>query len=148
MLKFANLLLLGKAPGKTSFWDVESTVVYNVRVHVRSWIIWAESSEKVPSSMRKIMKLTSPCTCAKSHLGICSAFKHSVISNDSVSGRRRPWSDCADAQADLDFRCSHMSEDTFLRGESYILLLWIKSSLWSNNFKTSMVESILFIFSG
>ena len=41
-----------------------------------------------------------------------SPFIHSVVFNDSVSGQWRPWSDCADAQADLGLRCSHMPEDT------------------------------------
>ena len=31
--------------------------------------------------------------CAKSHPGICSPSIHSIVSNDSVVGQRRPWSD-------------------------------------------------------
>ena len=41
---------------------------------------------------------------------------HSVVSNISVCGQWRPWSDCADAQADLDIRCPHMSENMFSHG--------------------------------
>ena len=48
--------------------------------------------------------------------GICSPLIHSVVSNDSGSGQRRPWSDCADAQADLGLRCPHMLEDMFSHG--------------------------------
>ena len=40
--------------------------------------------------------------CATSHKGLYSPFIHSVVSNDSVSGQGRTWSDCADAQSDLD----------------------------------------------
>ena len=31
--------------------------------------------------------------------------------NDSGGGQRRPWSDCADAQADLGLCCQYMPED-------------------------------------
>ena len=37
--------------------------------------------------------------CAKFDPGICFPLLHSIVSNDSVSGQRRPRSDCADAQA-------------------------------------------------
>ena len=46
--------------------------------------------EKVPSNMRKMWGFTSSCICAKSHLGSCSLMKHSIVSNDSVCGQRRP----------------------------------------------------------
>ena len=45
------------------------------------------------SSMRKMLRFTSFCTCPS----ICSPLKHSVVSNNSICGRRRPWSDCTDA---------------------------------------------------
>ena len=54
--------------------------------------------------------------CVKSHPGICFPFIYSVVSNESVSGQRRPWSDCADAQADLGLCCPHMPEGTFSHG--------------------------------
>ena len=80
----------------------------------------ATSSENVPSSMRKMCGFTSHCTYAKSHLGICSPLKHSIVSNNSVCGQRRPWSDCADAQADLDLRCPYVPKDTFSHGAANI----------------------------
>ena len=49
------------------------------------------------------------CTCAKYHTGICSLLIYFIVSNDSVSGQLRPWSDCAD----LGLRCQHMPEGTF-----------------------------------
>ena len=42
------------------------------------------SSEKVPSNMRKMSRFKS--SCAK-HLGLCSPFIHSLVSNDSFSGQ-------------------------------------------------------------
>ena len=39
----------------------------------------ALSSEKVPSSMHKMCGLTSSCTCAKSHPGIRSPLKRSIV---------------------------------------------------------------------
>ena len=76
-------------------------------------VMWAAPSEKVPSSMRKMGGFTSCCTCAKSHPGICSPLKHSIVSKDSVCGQWRPWSDCAYAQADLGLRCPHFTEGKF-----------------------------------
>ena len=67
----------------------------------------------MPCNMCKLRIFSSSYACAKYYSGLCSSFKHSVVSNDSVSGQWRPWSDCADAQADLDLRCQHMHEDTF-----------------------------------
>ena len=41
---------------------------------------------------------------------------HSVVSNYSVCGQQRPWSDYVDAQAYLGLRCPYMPEDTFSHG--------------------------------
>ena len=54
----------------------------------------------------------SPHAPAKFHSGICFPLIHAVVSNDSVSGQRRPWSDCAGAPSDLGLRLPHMPEDT------------------------------------
>ena len=43
--------------------------------------------------------------CANSHPGYCSPSIHSIVSNDSVRGQQRSWSDSADAQVDLGLRC-------------------------------------------
>ena len=44
---------------------------------------------------------------------------HSIVSFDSVSGQRRPCSDCADAQADLGLRWPHMPKDAFSHGAAH-----------------------------
>ena len=62
----------------------------------------------------------SSCPCAKYHPGLCSPFIHIVVSNNSVSGQWRPWSDCADAQADLGLRTPYMLEDTFSYNATYV----------------------------
>ena len=59
--------------------------------------IWASSSESGPSNMRKMYIFRSFFACAMSHLGLCSPFVHSVISNE----------------ADLGLSCPHMPEDSF-----------------------------------
>ena len=81
------------------------------------WPIWTASSKKMPLSTCKMHRLSN--VCAKSHPCLCP-FIHSVVSNDSVSGQWRPWSDCMDVQIDLGFCCPHMSEDTFLQGTAQI----------------------------
>ena len=55
--------------------------------------------------------------CAKSDPGICSPLIHSIVANDSVSGQRRPRSDCADAQADLGLRCPHVPDKKIKRAK-------------------------------
>ena len=69
----------------------------------------------MPLSMRKMCGFTSSCAYAMPNQVHCSALIqiHSIVSYDSVSGQRRPRSDCADAQADLGLRCSHVPEDMF-----------------------------------
>ena len=59
---------------------------------------------------------------------ICSPLIHSIVSNDSVRGKRRPWSDCADAQADLGLRCPHMLEDTFSHGVTQNVIHFMRFS--------------------
>ena len=54
---------------------------------------WAAISGKVHSNMRKMHKLRSPSWCPKYHAGICSPVIDSVLSNDSVNGLWRSWSD-------------------------------------------------------
>ena len=76
----------------------------------------SRQANKVPSSMRKIRWFSSSCARATNQPNICSAFIHSIVSNDSVSGQWRPWSACVDTQADLGLRCPHMPENTFSHG--------------------------------
>ena len=40
-------------------------------------------------------------------------LRHSLVSNHTVWGHLRPWSDCTDVQADLILHCLHMPTDTF-----------------------------------
>ena len=58
-----------------------------------------------------------------SHPGICFPLKHSTVSNDSVCGQRRPWSDCADAQSDQGLRYLHMPEDPFSYAGAHVMKL-------------------------
>ena len=44
-----------------------------------------------------------------------------LVYNDSVNGQKMPWSDCADAQADLGIRCSHIPEDAFSHGAALFM---------------------------
>ena len=65
----------------------------------------------------------------KSHSGICSSLIHFIASNDYVSGQQRPWSDCADAQADLGLGCPHMIEDTFSHSAANMVITLAESLL-------------------
>ena len=70
--------------------------------------------------MHQMCGFTSSCICANSHSGICSPLKHSMVSNDSVCGQKRSWSDCVDAQADLGLRCPYIPKDTFSHGAAQL----------------------------
>ena len=74
--------------------------------HKKTVLIWSASSEKVHSNMRKMLRFSSSCACVMYHSGLCNRDMH------FGSEKGRPWSDCADAQADLGLRCPHMPEDS------------------------------------
>ena len=119
--------------GQQCFWsdwekvqaDRTRRCTYSPRRHP---ITWAASSEQVTSSMRTMCGFTSSCTCAKSHPGIYSPFKHSIVANDSVCELRRPWSDCAFVQSVLGLRCTHMTPMVHFRlvGLMVAFILWEK----------------------
>ena len=88
--------------------------------HRRLECIRAASSKKVPSKNRRFRSF---CACAKYHPSLCSSFIH-LVSFDPICEQRMPWSDCADAQADLDLRCPHMPlQHVFVwRGIYYVIV--------------------------
>ena len=81
--------------------------------------------------MQKMCKFTSSCICPKSHPSICSPLKYSIVSNDSICGQRRPWSDCANAQSDLGLHYPHMPDDMFLQGVAHILICALETPFLS-----------------
>ena len=81
-----------------------------------------QAKKKMPPNMRKMRTFISKCACAKYHTGLYSPFIQSEVSNKSVSGQWRPWSDCADAQADLGLRCLHMPK-MFPHGTAHVVLI-------------------------
>ena len=82
------------------------------------WVDWMGRAKRkgVFEYVQNDSDSDSPHACAKSNPDICSSFIHSVVSSNSVNGQWRPWSDCADAQADLGLRCPYMPTNTFLHG--------------------------------
>ena len=73
-------------------------------------LAWRPMNFASLSEAKKWLRACAKCTssdsshaCPKSHLGTCAQKTDSILSNYSVSGQRKPWSDCADAQADLAF---------------------------------------------
>ena len=88
------------------------------------------------SQAKRCLRNSAKCTdsdsyraCAKFHPRICSPFMHSIRSTDSVCGQPRPWSDCANAQADLGLRCPCMHENTVSHGAAEIWYKWGKYCL-------------------
>ena len=98
--------------------------------------IFAASSEKVPSNMRKMRWYRSSCACTRYHSGHCSLLIQSVVSNDSVSRQGRPGSDRADAQADLGLRCPHMPRH----------ILWGSISRYRSAYETAQFSNSLNAF--
>ena len=68
----------------------------------------------------KIRRFRSSCTCTKYHLGLCSPFILSVVSNNSVSGQQRSWPDCPNAQADADLQSAYARRLIFRQGGPFI----------------------------
>ena len=109
------------------------------------------SSKNMSSRIHKMRRFKSSCACANYHPGLCSAFIHSVVSNDYVSGQWRPWSDCAKAQSDLGLRCPHTLKPTFTHGAAY--LVYIKFFNYGLNMVSSSENAqkglcILAVYSG
>ena len=85
------------------------TKLKNVTCYIFAWVfkvkhfgkyyqgfMWAAPCKKVSSSMGTMQDASH--AHAKSHSGIRSPLINSIVSNDSVSGEWRPWSDFMDAQ--------------------------------------------------
>ena len=75
---------------------------------------WTGCYSRWAHQVKKCLQIYAkwPDSECKYHIWLCSLFIHSVISNDSVSRQWRLGSDRADAQADPDLHCQHMTEDT------------------------------------
>ena len=85
---------------------------------------------KVP--LNKICRFRSSCACPKYHLGLCSPFIHSVVSNESVSWQWRPWLDWLAVQTDPSLRCPHYA--------------WRHLLAWRYPFVADDIQKIFFIF--
>ena len=118
---------------------------------LRTCATCADSDHPAPAQSITRAFVLSSIGC---HYG--SPFIHSVVSNDSVSGQWRPWSDCADAQADLGLRCPHMPEDTFYHDAVHLICFsvctfykQIEKSMWLTNFSQSgyiLYRSLLLVY--
>ena len=98
-----------------------------IHKHIMTWYKHVERATNAEHSQYYIYGLWSyhpqllfcwhfiygPRQAKKCPPAIWSLFIQSIVSNDSISGQRRPRSDCANAQTDHGFRCSYMPEDTF-----------------------------------
>ena len=90
-------------------------------VQINVWtLFWPRQENRVFEHAQKHIFRFIPRIC-KCHSGICFPLIHSLMSNDYVSGQRRPWSDCEDGQADLGLRCSHLPKDTFSIGAAHLI---------------------------
>ena len=88
---------------------------------------WASSSKKVPLKMNRFR---SSGACTKYLPGLCSPFIQSLVSNDSISGQWRPWSDCASAQSELSLCCPHDSKAILLCGAQRCIIYHIYPKYW------------------
>ena len=93
-------------------------------------VIWASSSEKVSVNMSsnvhkmRIFRSSGPLLS----IHTCIICSDSVVSNDSVSGQRRLWSDCA--QSDLGLHCPHITRrHSFARWVSFDRECWFIAEL-------------------
>ena len=111
-----------------------SPMIWNKRnenSHEDLWI-WLRQAKKCLQASAKCTSSASSQACAKPYLGICSPKIHSIVSNYSVSGQRKPWSDCADAQSDLGLLCPHMLRHVFAWRDQIIrpACNWVNSAFF------------------
>ena len=89
-------VLIGKQKSPRSYATEKAHCQDLFALNIRKWTVKRKSSFEHAQNGRFQIILR-----IKYNPGICSLFIYSVVSNDSVTGQRRPWSDCADAQSDL-----------------------------------------------
>ena len=121
----------------SAIWNTASyqlnTTAINLLLSIGNKFNWAAPSEKGTSSMRKMHRFVFiPRMRKVSSEHINSPLIHPVVSNDSVGGHRRPWSDCADAQADLGLCCPHLPEDTFSRIKAQVIVRTVSLNIESD----------------
>ena len=96
-------------------WKISVFLSENFQFLVVEFSMYLNRRVFVMKSLRTCAKYTDadhPGHHAKCRLGLCSLFIHSVVTNDSVSRKWRPWSDCVDVQADLGLQCPHICPKT------------------------------------
>ena len=86
--------------------------------------IWATTWENVLSDMRAWRRLKSACAFLQSYQSLFVHKKMFCILGDPKCAQWRFWSDCANAQADLNLRWAHMSEGTFSDDTAYFNVIF------------------------
>ena len=89
-------------------------------------ICWPRQAKMCLWVCAKCTDSDSSHACAKYLPGIYSLLIHSVVFSNFVSGQRKSWSDCAEAQADLGLCCPLMPEDMFSYGAAHVMPAWSK----------------------
>ena len=101
--------------------------------------IWSRLVKTCLWACAQCANCTSSYTSGKYHPGLCSPVIHSVVANDSASGQRRHWKDCAYAQVGLRICCPHMPEDKFSYGAAKLIIFF---SYFSVNDDISFIPTI------
>ena len=97
--------------------------------------IWCAAHVKGPYTICEQRRSRSACAFVQSDYSILCSSTYTTVSIDSVSGQWRPWSACANAQADLGLRCPQIAWGPFmcvahhmqLLTYDYVLILYIQS---------------------
>ena len=102
----SNFHLIGLKYCLMSFCETYAKQI-NVRVH------WASTWENVPSDVFVQRRLKLACAFSRSDQSLRCPHEETFILGYPKCAQWRFWSDCANAQADLNLRWAHMSEGTF-----------------------------------
>ena len=99
--------------------------------------IWSQHKKCIKWSINKLLQAKKFLqTCAKStdsdhyahaqsDLGRWSPLIYLISSNDFVSGQPRPWSECADVQADLSLHCPYAWRHVFAwNSQTSSIIFW------------------------
>ena len=95
-----------------------SKVSYGMRMqnwNLLTTLKWFLTYEKIPYAICKQQRPKLACVWVQSDEDLLCSVIYSTDANDSVSGKRMPWSACAFAQADQSFRCPHVHSRPFLK---------------------------------
>ena len=125
--------------------SIEALAVRQIFLHSPCFL-QVDSMCNVVKKARAMCRFISACACTRSYPGIFSLLIHSLVSNESVSGQRRHWSDRADAQVVLAFPIRLCPKTIFRMARSRVSINCMGAQADLSNHSLQMHQGSFFFF--